>query len=136
MSGFKSRAGYNGAHTECILALSLMLDKQNFTNLESVWKQEAGQQLSKTMSADVCNSKPALAKFMIARTWFFRMLKNSLTEDLLQSSEYLILAYQAQRKKIETARTPCVEQKFSQIEFVYRNRDGQEDPKGEGKKVM
>jgi hypothetical protein len=39
-------------------------------------------------------------------------------------------------KKIETARTPCVEQKFSQIEFVYRNRDGQEDPKGKGKKVM
>ena len=40
------------------------------------------------------------------------------------------------REKIETTRTPCVEQKFSQIEFVYRNRDGQEDPKGEGKKVM
>ena len=28
-----------------------------------------------------------------------------------------------------------MEQKFSQIEFVYRNLDGQEDPKGEGKKL-
>ena len=70
---------------------------------------------------------------MTVTTTYPPLLVNIVCESAFELSYPCLLG---REKKIETTRTPCVEQKFSQIEFVYRNRDGQEDPKGEGKKVM
>jgi hypothetical protein len=102
--------------------------EQKFSQIEFVYRNRDGQEDPK--------GKGKKVMWTTFKEWqpIVNFPLRALLEYLIGGSSYPCLL--GREKKIETTRTPCVEQKFSQIEFVYRNRDGQEDPKGEGKKVM